>query len=98
MHMMTSKILKFVEFTKTQKSRCLENETCFLQIKKFFNYTSRATLWQKIKKQPPEVFYKKGVLRNFAKLTVKYLCQSLFFNKVAGGACKKELSFIYYQK
>ena len=26
---------------------------------------------------------KKGVLRNFAKLTGKHLCQSLFFNKVA---------------
>ena len=36
---------------------------------------------------------KKGVLRNFAKLTGKHLCQSLFFNKVAGAACnfiKKE--------
>ena len=27
---------------------------------------------------------KKGVLRNFIKFTVKDLCQSLFFNKVAG--------------
>ena len=35
-------------------------------------------------KQPPEVFCKKSVLRNFAKFTGKYLCQSLFFNKVAG--------------
>ena len=26
----------------------------------------------------------KGVLRNFAKLTGKHLCQSLFFDKVAG--------------
>ena len=32
----------------------------------------------------PEVFCKKGVLRNFAKFTGKYLCQRLFFNKVAG--------------
>ena len=31
----------------------------------------------------PEVFHKKGVLRNFAKCTGKQLCQSLFFNKVA---------------
>ena len=31
----------------------------------------------------PEVFCKKGVLRNFAKFTEKHLCQSLFFNKVA---------------
>ena len=35
-------------------------------------------------KQPPEVFYKKGVLRNFAKFTRKHLCKSLLFNKVAG--------------
>ena len=27
---------------------------------------------------------KKGVLRNFAKFTGKHLCQSVFFNKVAG--------------
>ena len=42
----------------------------------------------------PEVFCKKGVLGNFAKFTGKYLCQSLFFNKVAGAACnfiKKEI-------
>ena len=32
----------------------------------------------------PEVFCKKGVLRNFAKFTGKHLCQSLFFDKVAG--------------
>ena len=31
-----------------------------------------------------EVFCEKGVLRNFAKFTGKHLCQSLFFNKVAG--------------
>ena len=37
-----------------------------------------------IKKQPPEVFCKKGVLKNFTKFTGKHLCQSLFFNKVAG--------------
>ena len=30
---------------------------------------------------------KKGVLRNFAKFTGKHLCQSLFFNKVAGASC-----------
>ena len=30
---------------------------------------------------------KKGVLRNFTKLTGKHLCQSLFFNKVTGQGC-----------
>ena len=32
----------------------------------------------------PEVFCKNGVLKNFAKFTEKQLCQSIFFNKVAG--------------
>ena len=32
----------------------------------------------------PEVFCKKDVLRNLTKFKGKHLCQSLFFNKVAG--------------
>ena len=32
----------------------------------------------------PEPFCKKAALRNFTKFTGKHLCQSLFFNKVAG--------------
>ena len=35
----------------------------------------------KIQKQPPDVFCKKGVLRNFAKFTGKHLYQRVFFNK-----------------
>ena len=35
-------------------------------------------------KQPPEVFFQKRCSWNFAKFTGKHLCQSLFFNKVAG--------------
>ena len=35
-------------------------------------------------KQPLEVFYNKGGPRNFTKCTGKHLCQSFFFNKVAG--------------
>ena len=31
-----------------------------------------------------DVFCKKSVLKNFTKFTGKHLCQSLFFNKVAG--------------
>ena len=34
----------------------------------------------KKQKQPPEVFCKKDVLRNFAKFKGKHLCQSLFFD------------------
>ena len=35
-----------------------------------------------------EVFYQKGVLKNFTKFTGKHLCWSLFFNKVAGLGCE----------
>ena len=40
-----------------------------------------------LQKQPPEVFYKKGFLTNFAEFTGKHLCQSLFFNKIACLRC-----------
>ena len=39
----------------------------------------------------PEVFYKKGVLRNFAKFTGKYLCQILFFRLKPATLLKKRL-------
>ena len=32
----------------------------------------------------PEVFCKRGILEQFTKFKGKHLCQSLFFNKVAG--------------
>ena len=42
MPMMTSQILRSVDFTKTQKSRYLEKQALFfLQIKKLVNYKSR---------------------------------------------------------
>ena len=41
------------------------------------------TIFYKMQKQPPEMFCKKVVLKNFAKFTGKNLCQSLFFNKGA---------------
>ena len=40
--------------------------------------------WPEVRSSRPKVFCEKGVLRNFAKFTGKHLCQSLFFNKVAG--------------
>ena len=45
--------------------------------------------------QPPDLFYKKSVVKNFAKFTGKHLCQSLFFNKVAG---LMQLQLQLYQK
>ena len=46
-----------------------------------------------VQKHPPEVFCKKGFLSNFVKLTGKQLCQSLFFNKVAGLRLKRDSDF-----
>ena len=49
MLMMVSQILKSVDSARTQKSRYLENKIVFfIAIKKFINYTLRATLLQKI--------------------------------------------------
>ena len=39
---------------------------------------------KKIRSSRPEVFCKKEVLKNVTKFTGKHLCQSIFFNKVAG--------------
>ena len=36
-------------------------------------------LFYRSRSSRPEVFCKKGVLKNFAKFTGKHLCQSLFF-------------------
>ena len=36
----------------------------------------------KMLKQPPEVFYKKSVLRVLVKFTEKKVCQSLFLRKL----------------
>ena len=35
-----------------------------------------------IQKQPSEGFFKKGVMRNFAKYTRKHLCRNLFPDKI----------------
>ena len=47
-----------------------------------FDRISKTSL--KIQKQPQDLFYKRGALKNFAKFAGKHLCRSLFFNKVAG--------------
>ena len=39
---------------------------------------------EKLQRQPPVIFCKKGDPKNFAKFTGKYLNQSLFFNKISG--------------
>ena len=43
---------------------------------------------ENVQKKPPQVFYKKGVLKNFLKFTGKHLCQSLFIKKFPAKTCK----------
>ena len=51
----------------------------------FFHLFVSPSLKKKLKLQSRlEVFCKKYVLKNLTKFTGKHLCQSLFFNKVAG--------------
>ena len=45
-------------------------------------------------KQPPTVFYKKGVLKNFANFTGKDLCWSLFLIKFTKILLKVSKNFI----
>ena len=48
MHMIMSQILKLMDFTKTQKSRYLQNKKFFFQMKKSINNTSNylMIIWQ----------------------------------------------------
>ena len=54
--------------------RMLKKEIYIIKNIKTITYRSRR----------PEAFCKKGILENLTKFTGKHLCQSLFFNKVAG--------------
>ena len=50
-------------------------------------YSAKCRFYQSIKELEAVVqrcSMKKGVLRNFMKLTERHMCQSLFFNKVEG--------------
>ena len=48
----------------------------------FEHYTHKLSIINRSSR--PEVFYKKDVLRNFAKFTGKQMRQSQFFNKISG--------------
>ena len=47
------------------------------------NISENSNSSETLLKQPPELFHKQGVLKNFSKFTGKILCHSFAFNKVA---------------
>ena len=79
-------------FTHINNSSRIQIYILSLQLENFAIFTGKRLSWnldiknicfENICKRP-EAFCEKGVLRNFAKVTGKHLCQSLFLNKVAG--------------
>ena len=75
--------LKIYEILMGYSGQCLQKQP------------SIGKLQKKGRSSHQSCFIKKGVLRNFTKFTGKHLCQSLFFNKVAGLNCRpKACNFI----
>ena len=80
------KMVMSLKFSEPLFSRTITYITDFMRNFLWENKTNennRNINWS-IQKQPPEVFCKKGVIRNFAKFKGKHLCQRPFFKKVAG--------------
>ena len=73
------------------KKLCFQNVLAFFHLFYSYHYTSVISSTpiafdvmcvQYVQKQPPEVFLKKDVLKNFANLTEKHLRWSLFLVKI----------------
>ena len=81
---------QLLAFDMDVHSRTLDNKIIRIQKrplrKVYSDYTSSfiELLDKALRSSRLDVFCKKGVLRKIPKLTGKHLCQSLFFNKVAG--------------
>ena len=75
-----------ISSTRTQSQLCMTFK--LKTYKRFFVHWEDAVYFVSFRlfweKQPPEISVKKGVLKNFTKVTGKHLCWNLFFNKVAG--------------
>ena len=87
LHLLCRAIIHFWLSFIIRRLFLLHTKAFKIMIKKKQSLTSRvpsAIVWKKLVLSNKELFSKKGVLKNFAKFTGKYLRQILFFNKVAG--------------
>ena len=90
---------RHVNFNKTYDTflrKLLDTYDANFPFRKYILKDTKAKIIHQISKTKARVSYqrcsvRKGVLRNFAKLTGKHLCQSLFFDKVAETLLKKRL-------
>ena len=55
-----------------------------IQLSTIRKLSSKESMMEPLRSSHRRCFVRKGVLRNLGKFTEKYLCQRLFFNKVAG--------------
>ena len=62
----------------------LSNNAKEKKLKQMLNLFLMKNTPRNLQAQPPEMFCKKVVLKNFANFTGKHLHQRPFFNKVAG--------------
>ena len=74
----------FIRVIATLLAKKYINFTLLHALTKYCSWLQALSLYPPLLKEQLLLFYKKGVLKNFTKFTGKYLCQSLFFNKVAG--------------
>ena len=81
------KVLRWFQI-KLRKAYKFKGSISFVWIGRCISVKSNYANQRQIKAFTEAVFQrcsiKKGVLKNFTKFTGKHLCQSLFFNKVAG--------------
>ena len=80
----------FVEGKSGKYSKNLVIFDIELEIPCESNHWLRLASWSS-RSSLPEVFWKKCVLKNFAKFTGNHLCQSLFFDKDIGFVKKEAL-------
>ena len=74
--------LRFNEENDYSEENTSDNEDFRSTILQSFQFEPKQKKKRLVRSSRPDVFYKKGVLRNFAKFTAKHLCQSLFFKKL----------------
>ena len=70
------------ENNNLKKVLFVENCKCFLD--SYWEIQVKVWLVDTNRSSRPDVFCKKGILKNVVKFTEKHLCHSLFFIKVAG--------------
>ena len=99
------KTFRFISFLINNSSSNSRSYLCIsssMYIAVLYVLSRKAFIWdlfktsilsKPLRSSRPEVFCKKGGLRNFTKFTGKHLCQSLSFNKVAD----TNLTFLFWQ-